>query len=107
MSPVFLGTVREEFCEANVTVDWFHVVQLFTRAADSMRKLKQQTNKLPKAARWAVLGAWADQESGTGIGRIGERRLLHPHRLENQGKAALDKGCEHPPCDALVYDSFP
>lgn len=32
MSPAFRTAVKEEFGEANVTVDWFHVVQLFTRA---------------------------------------------------------------------------
>ncbi|MFC5081154.1 transposase [Vibrio thalassae] len=26
--------MKDEFPKANVTVDWFHVVQLFTRAVD-------------------------------------------------------------------------
>lgn len=55
MSPAFLAAVKEEFGEANVTVDWFHVVQLFTRAVDDVRKQEQKQNKLPKATRWAVL----------------------------------------------------
>lgn len=55
MSPAFLAAVQEEFCSANVTVDWFHVVQLFTKAVDDVRKLEHQQNKLPKATRWAVL----------------------------------------------------
>jgi len=55
MSPAFLAAVKEEFGEANVTVDWFHVVQLFTRAVDDVRRQEQKTNKLPKATRWAVL----------------------------------------------------
>ena len=36
-----LAAVKEEFGEANVTVDWFHVVQLFTRAVDDVRKQEQ------------------------------------------------------------------
>lgn len=55
MSPAFLAAVKEEFGEANVTVDWFHVVQLFTRAVDDVRKLEQKQHQLPKATRWAVL----------------------------------------------------
>ncbi|OYX89747.1 MAG: ISL3 family transposase, partial [Novosphingobium sp. 35-62-5] len=34
MSPAFLAAVGETFPDAAVTVDWFHVVQLFTRALD-------------------------------------------------------------------------
>src|SRR3546814_7516084 len=34
MSPAFLAAVGETFPDASVTVDWFHVVQLFTRALD-------------------------------------------------------------------------
>jgi len=55
MSPAFLAAVEDEFAQANVTVDWFHVVQLFTKAVDDVRKLEHQQNKLPKATRWAVL----------------------------------------------------
>ncbi len=55
MSPAFLSAVADEFDQANVTVDWFHVVQLFTKAVDDVRKVEQRQNKLPKATRWAVL----------------------------------------------------
>ena len=55
MSPAFLAAVGDEFAQANVTVDWFHVVQLFTTAVDTVRKLEHQQTTLPKAIRWAVL----------------------------------------------------
>jgi len=55
MSPAFLSAVGENFEHANITVDWFHVVQMFTRAVDSVRKQENKNNKLPKALRWAVL----------------------------------------------------
>jgi len=55
MSPAFLSAVESEFTEANVTVDWFHVVQLFTRAVDQVRKEERRHYEMPKALRWAVL----------------------------------------------------
>jgi transposase len=57
MSPAFLAAVGESFPQAEVTVDWFHVVQLFTRAVDQVRKAEAKQTKLPKALRWAVLKA--------------------------------------------------
>lgn len=32
MSPAFLAAAEETFHNAAVTVDWFHVVQIFTNA---------------------------------------------------------------------------
>src|SRR4051794_27333462 len=40
---------------ATDTVDWFHVVQLFTKAVDEVRRAEVKRSKLPKALRWAVL----------------------------------------------------
>lgn len=57
MSPAFLAAIGENFAAASVTVDWFHVVQLFTKAVDSVRKSEARQVKLPAATRWAVLKA--------------------------------------------------
>jgi transposase len=57
ISPAFLAAVGESFPSANVTVDWFHVVQMFTTAVDEVRKAEARQHKLPKATRWAVLKA--------------------------------------------------
>lgn len=57
MSPAFLAAVEEAFPDAGVTVDWFHVVQLFTRALDEVRKTEARAVKMPAAVRWAVLKA--------------------------------------------------
>ena len=57
MSPAFLAAIGETFDHANVTVDWFHVVQLFTKAVDNVRKAEAKHNTMPKALRWAVLKA--------------------------------------------------
>jgi transposase len=55
MSGAFLAAVGETFEDAAVTVDWFHVVQLFTKAVDDVRRAEAKHNTLPKALRWAIL----------------------------------------------------
>jgi transposase len=55
MSGAFIAAVGENFEAATVTVDWFHVVQLFTKAVDEVRRAEVKRSKLPKALRWAVL----------------------------------------------------
>lgn len=55
MSGAFIAAVGESFANAAVTVDWFHVVQLFTKAVDEVRRAEARHSTLPKALRWAVL----------------------------------------------------
>lgn len=55
MSPAFLSGIAEQFPDAEVTVDWFHIVQTFTRALDEVRKKESHVIPLPKHVRWAVL----------------------------------------------------
>src|ERR1019366_4222868 len=43
MSPAFLAAVAENFPNAAITVDWFHVVQLFTTAVDQVRKAEARS----------------------------------------------------------------
>jgi len=57
MSPAFLAALAQDFPNAAVTVDWFHVVQLFTTAVDQVRKAEARHRTLPKSTRWAVLKA--------------------------------------------------
>lgn len=57
MSPAFLAAVGKDFPGATVTVDWFHVVQLFTKAVDDVRKAERRLVRMPAATRWAVLKA--------------------------------------------------
>jgi len=33
-------------------VDWFHAVQLVTKAVDEVRRAEAKQSKLPKALRW-------------------------------------------------------
>ena len=55
MSPAFLSGVKEALPHAEITVDWFHIVQTFTRALDEVRKQEGQIKPLPKHLRWSVL----------------------------------------------------
>lgn len=57
MSAAYLAAVAENFSKAAVTVDWFHVVQLFSTAVDDVRKAEARQRGFPKGARWAVLKA--------------------------------------------------
>ena len=68
MSPAFLAAIAEGFPDAAVTLDWFHVVQLFTTAVDQVRKAEARQRPLPKAIRWAILKA-------------GDRRLTDNQRI--------------------------
>lgn len=55
MSPAFLSGIAEPLPNAEVTVEWFHIVQLFTTALDDVRKPESHTRPLPTNLRWAVL----------------------------------------------------
>jgi transposase len=57
MSPAFISAVGKELPSARVTVDWFHVVQLFTSAVDEVRRLEGKDSRMPSGTRWAVLKA--------------------------------------------------
>jgi transposase len=57
MSPALLAALATSFPKATVTVDWFHVVQIFTTAVDQVRKAEARSRQLPKAIRWALLRA--------------------------------------------------
>jgi transposase len=66
MSRAFQNAVDETFENASQTVDWFHVVQLFTDAVESVRRSEAKQTKMPKGARWATVkggdGALKDRD---------------------------------------------
>lgn len=55
MSQAFLSGVATHLPNAEVTVDWFHIVQTFTKALDEVRKRERRQQAHPKALRWALL----------------------------------------------------
>ena len=73
MSPPFLSGIEAQLPNAQVTVDWFHIVQTFTRALDDVRKQESHIAPLPKHARWAVLkNAVADHLTVNQLNALGE-----------------------------------
>jgi transposase len=55
MSPAFMSAVGEHFPNASITVDWFHVVKLFSSALEEVRRSERKQAHFPKSLRWAVL----------------------------------------------------
>lgn len=55
MSPAFLGGLTEYLPKAEVTVDWFHIVQTFTKRLDEVRKKERHEQEHPKSLRWELL----------------------------------------------------
>lgn len=78
MSKAFLAGVGEEFPEAQITVDWFHIVQTFTRAVDDVRKMEGRDTTMPKHLRWAIL-------KRAEAGRLTENQVLALGELASRG----------------------
>ena len=55
MSAAFMAAVGEHFEKASLTVDWFHVVKLFTDALEKVRRSERFDGSFPKSLRWAIL----------------------------------------------------
>ncbi|AJY52965.1 transposase IS204/IS1001/IS1096/IS1165 family protein (plasmid) [Halomonas sp. KO116] len=55
MSPAFLSGITKHLPKAEVTVDWFHIVQTFTKRLDEVRKKERREQEHPKSLRWALL----------------------------------------------------
>ena len=60
-----MAAVAEHFPKADVTVDWFHVAQLFTTAVDEVRKAESRERSLPKGTRWGVLKGYETAKTQT------------------------------------------
>jgi transposase len=65
MSPAFIAALGDEFPAAAITVDWFHVVQLFTTGMDKVRKLEARQAALPEGSRWATLKGLETKKTDT------------------------------------------
>src|SRR5487761_1420273 len=90
MSVAFLAAAAETFPRAAVTVDWFHVVQIFTTAVEKVRRAEAMLRWVreaatPQAARWRLthflnhIGARLDDRDATeGADKAGS--ILDPVR---------------------------
>lgn len=54
MSAAFLAAAAENFPHADVTVNWFHLVQIFSTAAKQVRGAEAHRRAPPKGVRWAT-----------------------------------------------------
>jgi transposase len=54
MSGAFLRAVPRHLPNARITVDWFHIVPVLTRALDEVRKAESRIRRLPKHLRWGT-----------------------------------------------------
>lgn len=99
MSPAFLAAAEDTFAYVAVTVDWFHVVQLLTRALDEVRRLEAKEFKLPKGTRWAVgaqgAGDKPDRRAGRGLEGAGGKGIGYGHGVSGEGVAALGAPSRH------------
>ena len=57
MSGAFIYGVKTHFANSTHTVDWFHVVQLFNKAVDEVRRSEAKEVTMPKSSKWATLKA--------------------------------------------------
>jgi len=55
MSSAFISGVKTHFTDSAITVDWFHVVRLFTGAIDQVRTAESKHVSMPRGTRWATL----------------------------------------------------
>ena len=55
MSGAFLSAVPKHLPNAQITVDWFHIVKTFSEALNEVRMAESRVKPLPKNLRWAVL----------------------------------------------------
>jgi hypothetical protein len=99
MSCAFLAAAEETFSNAAVTVDWFHVVQIFIKALDEVKRLESKEVKLPKGARWAVLKGmetWRNEEQLAALEELKERGLaVDGNGIPREGVAALGAQCRN------------
>ena len=75
-------------------MDWFHIVQTFTRALDEVRKREGRVKPLPKHLRWSVLKRGdADHLTTNQLKALAElldQGLDTANRMANQGTSRLD-----------------
>ena len=109
MSPAFINGVKEHLPEATTTVDWFHIVQVFTRSVDSVRKLEGKEKPLPKqlGGTQTRSGGPPDREPVARAGRDYRPGTRHGHSLADQGKARLGAQGQNTERSALADNPLP
>ena len=109
MSGAFLAAVGETFDEAVVTVDRFHVVQMFTKAVDEVRRAEAKHKPAQGPALGHPQARRRPPHQGPGRGSRGTRSLgsADRHRLADQGDAPLDPQSRQHPGRPLAHHPLP
>jgi len=55
MSSAFIAGIKEHFTKSRIMVDWFHVVQLLTKALEKVRRAESKEATMHRGTRWAIL----------------------------------------------------
>lgn len=79
MSGAFIEATKEHFQNAAVTIDWFHVTALVSKAMDEVRRAEAKQTALPKHLRYAIL---KNPES-----KMTEKQAEALHELESSNLA--------------------
>ena len=82
MSGAFIAGVKAQFPDSSHTVDWFHVVQLFTKAVDEVRRAESKEVTMPKATRWATLKNAESELTDEQIEALAELAAMDFHTAE-------------------------
>jgi len=76
MSASFISGIKAHFTNSAITVDWFHVVQLFSKAVDEVRRKEAKEASMPKAVRWATLKASESKLTEKQIDALAELEVM-------------------------------
>lgn len=79
MSGAFISGVKTHFANSVLTVDWFHVVQLFTKAVEEVRRAESKEVPMPKASRWATLKKAEGHFTGAQLDALAELVAMDLH----------------------------
>jgi transposase len=82
MSGAFISGIKTHFVNSNITVDWFHVVQLFSKAVDEVRRKEAKEVRMPRAARWATLKAAESDFTEKQLDALAELEAMDLHTAE-------------------------
>ncbi|WP_267928842.1 transposase [Desulfolithobacter dissulfuricans] len=82
MSGAFISGIKTHFVNSNITVDRFHVVQLFSKAVDEVRRKEAKEVRMPRAARWATLKAAESDLTEKQLDALAELEAMDLHTAE-------------------------
>ena len=85
--------MKTHFTNSSPTVDWFHVVQLFTEAINEVRLGEAKEIDLPKATRWTTLKNAEGQLSGPQIDALAELMAMDLHTSRPGESKKCSVGC--------------